>query len=66
MPTFPIVTTPNDDTVHSEFVVPAPSEYVTVKPDEAVAPSEKLDEAYVLFVGCGKVMFWLMEPTATV
>jgi len=44
VPTARIVATPSDDTEHAEFVVPAPSVYVTVNPDDVVAPIDTLAE----------------------
>ena len=38
-------------------VVPAPSVYVTVRPAEVVAPSEKLEDPNATFDGCTNVMF---------
>ena len=39
VPTARIVTLPSGVTEHAEFVVPAPREYSTVRPEDAVAPS---------------------------
>jgi hypothetical protein len=57
VPTSKIVTTPNKETEHALLVVPAPSEYSTVKPEDAVAPNAKLGDPNVLVVGCANVMF---------